>query len=123
MKRGISYDDVIDLLASWAHHEFSLTNSPCPVDIRLNSAGIVMMDNDDCKEHGLTGAETSHFTHVMKAQSLYVSEANDTNSGNVRFVNTDQSTSDVVLMIPSSDMRKNLASCSFTRQKVLWTSS
>jgi hypothetical protein len=105
MKIGISYDDVLDLLAAWAHHESSLSNSLCPIDILLNSVGIVMMDNDDFKEDGLTGAETSHFTNVMMAQSLHV----NTISGNITFGNAHQSTSESALVIPSSVMRKNLA--------------
>ena len=56
---GISYQDIKNLLASWAKAEAE--NGSCPSEIANIYPAVVVMDNDDFKTDTLTGAsETNH---------------------------------------------------------------
>ena len=56
---GISYQDIKNLLASWAKAEAE--NGSCPSEIANKCPVVVVMDNDDFKMDTLTGAsETDH---------------------------------------------------------------
>ena len=56
---GISYQDIKNLLASWAKAEAE--NGSCPSEIAKKCPVVVVMDNDDFKTDTLTGAsETDH---------------------------------------------------------------
>jgi hypothetical protein len=72
---GISYDDVLDELSALALQEQQYeTNSnvvSCPHHIASGQPGTVVMDNDDFREDGLTGSETSHYTNVIMAQPIF----------------------------------------------------
>ena len=39
----------------------------CPTDITEGKPCTVVMDNDDFREDGLAGSETSHYTNVIMA--------------------------------------------------------
>ena len=56
---GISYQDVLNLYATWTKHELE-KNDGCPADLLENVPGIAIMDNDDFQDDTLTGAETSY---------------------------------------------------------------
>ena len=72
---GISYQDIKDLLASWAKAEAG--NGSCPSEIANKCPAIVVMDNDDFKTVTLTGAsETNHQTNVMFVQNKDLIEHN-----------------------------------------------
>ena len=64
---GISYQDIKNLLASWAKAEAE--NGSCPSEIAKKCPVVVVMDNDDFKTDTLTGAsETNHRTNVRLHQ-------------------------------------------------------
>ena len=65
---GISYQDVKNLVASWARDE---TENNCPpLEIAEEYPAVVVMDNDDFKTDTLIGAsETNHRTNVMFVQN------------------------------------------------------
>ncbi|XP_066923249.1 uncharacterized protein [Clytia hemisphaerica] len=64
---GISYKDVMKLHDCWAASD--LENNPvCPSELAEGKAGTAIIDNDDFKDDGLTGAETSHRTNMMFIQ-------------------------------------------------------
>lgn len=77
---GISYNDVIDQISAWAFHESQksiLTDNNnqifnCPKEIAFSLPSTVIMDNDDFRESGLTGGETSHYTNVIMAQPAWL---------------------------------------------------
>ena len=56
---GISYQDVLNLYATWTKHELE-KNDGCPSDLLENIPGVAIMDNDDFQDDTLTGAEASH---------------------------------------------------------------
>lgn len=102
---GISYNDVIDQISAWAVHENKtslLTNLQnnqifnCPKEIVSGLPATVIMDNDDFRESGLTGGETSHYTNVIMAQPAYL--------GN-KYLTMNSSNK---LEIPSSSDKKSL---------------
>jgi len=65
---GISYQDIKNLLATWAKDE--LENDYCPSEIVNDYPAVIIMDNDDFKTDTLTGAsETNHRTNVMFVQN------------------------------------------------------
>ena len=65
---GVSYQDIKNLLASWAKQE--IQNEICPPEITGDYPAVVVMDNDDFKTDTLTGAsETNHRTNVMFVQN------------------------------------------------------
>ena len=64
---GISYQDVLNLYATWTKYELEKNNG-CPADLLENVPGVAVMDNDDFQYDTLTGAETSHRTNVMFVQ-------------------------------------------------------
>ena len=60
---GISYQDIKNLLASWAKAEAE--NGSCPSEIANKYPAVVVMDNDDFKTDTLKGAsKTNHRTNV-----------------------------------------------------------
>ena len=64
---GVSYQDVRNLLASWAKQE--IENETCPPETTDDYPAVVIMDNDDFDTDTLTGAsETNHRTNVMFVQ-------------------------------------------------------
>ena len=72
---GISYQDIKNLLASWAKAEAE--NGRCPSEIANKYPAVVVMDNDDFKTDILTGAsETNHRTNVMFVQNEDLIEHN-----------------------------------------------
>ena len=65
---GVSYQDVRNLLASWAKQD--IESEICPQEITNEYPAVVIMDNDDFKTDTLTGAsETNHRTNVMFVQN------------------------------------------------------
>ena len=65
---GISYQNIKNLLASWAKAEAE--NGSFPSEIANKYPAVVVMDNDDFKTDTLTGAsETNHRTNVMFVQN------------------------------------------------------
>ena len=65
---GVSYQDVRNLLASWAQQD--IESDVCPQEITNEYPAVVIMDNDDFKSDTLTGAsETNHRTNVMFVQN------------------------------------------------------
>ena len=66
---GIFYQDIKNLLASWAKAEAE--NGSCPSEIANQYPAVVAMDNDDFKTDTLTGAsETNHRTNVMSITKI-----------------------------------------------------
>ena len=64
---GISYQDIKNLLSSWAKAE--VENWSCSSEIANKYAGVVVIDNDDFKTDTLTGAsETNHRSNVRLHQ-------------------------------------------------------
>ena len=71
----ISYQDIKNLLASWAKAEAG--NGSCPSEIASKYPAVVVMDNDDFKTDTLTGAlEKNHRTKVMFVQNEDLIEHN-----------------------------------------------
>ena len=74
LKIGISYNDVIDLLSTWAQKEYieNVQNScgpkRCPNNITKDVPAVAIVDNDDFMEDCLTGGDTSHYTNLLMAQ-------------------------------------------------------
>ena len=65
---GICYQNIKNLLASWAKAEAE--NGSCPSEIANKYPAVVVMDNDDFKTSTLTGAsEANHRTNVMFVQN------------------------------------------------------
>ena len=72
---GISYQDIKNLLASWAKAEAE--NGSCPSEIANKYPVVVVMDNDDFKADTLTGpSERNHRTNVMFLQNEDLIEHN-----------------------------------------------
>ena len=72
---GISYQDIKNLLASWAKADAE--NGSCPSEIANKYSAVVVMDNDNFKTDTLTGAsETNHQTNVMFVQNEDLIERN-----------------------------------------------
>ena len=72
---GISYQNIKNLLASWAKAEAE--NGSCPSEIANKYPVVVVMDNDDFKTSTLTGAwKTNHRTNVMFVQNEDLIEHN-----------------------------------------------
>ncbi|XP_063222022.1 uncharacterized protein LOC134530774 isoform X1 [Bacillus rossius redtenbacheri] len=102
LRIGISYDDVLDELSALAlqqHNNGELNNTGsdiliCPQQIASGQPGTVVMDNDDFKEDGLTGSETSHYTNVIMAQS--------------KSFRCDAQTNSTTLIIPTPEARRAL---------------
>ena len=66
---GIFYQDIKNLLASWAKAEAE--NGSYPSEIANQYPAVVAMDNDDFKTDTLTGAsETNHRTNVMSITKI-----------------------------------------------------
>lgn len=78
LRIGISYDDVLDELSALALQERNKGEDNemgsdvvlCPHQIASDQPGTVVMDNDDFREDGLTGSETSHYTNIIMAQPI-----------------------------------------------------
>ena len=74
LKIGISYNDVIDLLSTWAQKEYvkNVQNSrgpkPCPNNITKGVPAVTIVDNDDFMEDCLTGGDTSHYKNLLMTQ-------------------------------------------------------
>ena len=65
---GVSYQDVRNLLASWAQQD--IESDVCPQEITNEYPAVVIMDNDDFKSDTLTGAsETNHRTNDLFIQN------------------------------------------------------
>ena len=76
---GICYQNIKNLLASWAKAEAE--NGSCPSEIANKYPAVVVMDNDDFKTDPLTGAsETNHRTNVMFVQNEDLIEHNVPNA-------------------------------------------
>ena len=72
---GISYQNIKNLLASWAKAEAE--NGSCPSEIANKYPVVVVMDNDDFKTSTLTGTlKTNHRTNVMFVQNEDLIEHN-----------------------------------------------
>ena len=72
---GVSYQDIKNLLASWAKAEAE--NGSFPSEIANKYPAEVVMDNDDFKTDTLIGAsETNHQTNVIFVQNEDLNEHN-----------------------------------------------
>ena len=60
----IPYHNVLYLHQCWALGEF-VRQPVCTAEIAEGKAGAVIIDNDDFKDHNLTGGTTSHSTNMM----------------------------------------------------------
>ena len=74
---GVSYQDVLNLYASWAHYDIG-DNAVCPYELALGYPATAILDNDDFCVDTLTGVNTSHRTNVMFVQPNIIA-GNDSN--------------------------------------------
>ena len=83
---GISYQDIKNLLASWAKAEEE--NGSCPSEIANKYPTVVVMDNDNFKSDALTSAsETNHYINVMFVQNADLIELNVPDATAPTFIN------------------------------------